>query len=184
MTLETVIIAVDGSDASLDAVRTGFACLPSVDNAIVLAVIEPADPSLVLGTGFAGGVMTSEELDREQQARTDEGKQHADAAAAALGLADPDILVLNEALFCREHAGHRFDYADLFGYPYETAALYDGAWGNAILSRHPIARSQELRIYNRGGLTAVTTGSVIAIDDVETFIHRVNQQDFIRVIRG
>jgi hypothetical protein len=43
---------------------------------------------------------------------------------------DPDILVLNEALFCRTYAG-------LFGYPYHAASLYDDAWGNAILSRHP-----------------------------------------------
>jgi len=68
---------------------------------------------------------------------------------------DPDVLVLNEALFCRSHAGRNVDYAGLFAFPYQTAALYDGAWGNAILSRHPIASSQELRIYNRGGLTAV-----------------------------
>jgi endonuclease/exonuclease/phosphatase family metal-dependent hydrolase len=29
------------------------------------------------------------------------------------------------------------------------------ALGNAILSQHPITRSQELNIYNRGGLIAV-----------------------------
>jgi endonuclease/exonuclease/phosphatase family metal-dependent hydrolase len=82
-------------------------------------------------------------------------RERAKAAIAVVADLDPDILVLNEALFCRSHAGKTVDYADLFAFPYETAALYDGAWGNAILSRHPIARSVELRIYNRGGLTAV-----------------------------
>ena len=82
-------------------------------------------------------------------------RQRAEAAKQVVAGLDPDILVLNEALFCREHAGVAVDYAGLFGFPYEAAALYDGAWGNAILSRYPIARSQELRIYNRGGLTAV-----------------------------
>jgi len=78
--------------------------------------------------------------------------------AAAIGLVrdfNPDILVLNEALFCRAHAGRAVDYGSLFGFPHQAAALYDGAWGNAILSRHPITSSGELRIYNRGGLTAV-----------------------------
>src|SRR6516162_4470362 len=76
------------------------------------------------------------------------------AQTLVVGL-DPDILVLNEALFCRTYAGKTVDYAGLFDYPYHAAALYDDAWGNAILSRHPIANWQEMRIYNRGGLTAL-----------------------------
>lgn len=94
-------------------------------------------------------------LDGMEEERRHIDRQRATAAKELVSALAPDILVLNEALFCREHEGHRVDYADLFGFAHETAALYDGAWGNAILSRHPIARSQELRIYNRGGLTAV-----------------------------
>ena len=48
----------------------------------------------------------------------------------------PDILVLNEALFCRQYVDRAVDYARLFDFPYQAAALYDEAWGNAILSRH------------------------------------------------
>ncbi len=81
-------------------------------------------------------------------------RARAKAATTVVADLEPDILVLNEALFCRSHTDRTIDYADLFGFPYETAALYDDAWGNAILSRHPIARSREFRIYNRGGLTA------------------------------
>jgi endonuclease/exonuclease/phosphatase family metal-dependent hydrolase len=47
------------------------------------------------------------------------------------------------------------DYARLFGFPYQSAALYDDAWGNAILSRCPILRSHEMRTEERGGLVAV-----------------------------
>jgi endonuclease/exonuclease/phosphatase family metal-dependent hydrolase len=78
-----------------------------------------------------------------------------DAAMTVVRELDPDILVLNEALFCRAHAGKTVDYGGLFSFPHETAQLYDGAWGNAILSRHPIARTDELRIHNRAGLRAV-----------------------------
>ena len=67
----------------------------------------------------------------------------------------PDILVLNEALFCRQYQGHIVDYGRLFGFPYQAAALYDSAWGNAVLSCHPILRSHEMKTEGRGGLVAV-----------------------------
>jgi len=82
-------------------------------------------------------------------------RQRVAAARTVVGELAPDILVLNEALFCRRHVGKRIDYHRLFGFAHEAAALYDGAWGNAILSRFPISGSRELRIYNRGGLTAI-----------------------------
>src|SRR4051794_23541023 len=87
-------------------------------------------------------------------------RERADAALALIGELAPDLLVLNEALFCRQHAGRMVDYGELFGFPYQAAALYDGAWGNAILSRYPIAKSEEMRIYNRSGLAALVNGPV------------------------
>ena len=113
----------------------------------------------------------------------------AEAAKQVVAALGPDILVLNEALFCREHAGQRVDYADLFGFPYEAAALYDDAWGNAILSRHPIARSQELRIYNRGGLTAVidTPEGQLTVASYHPHPHRQPENkahDFTQLVAG
>lgn len=101
----------------------------------------------------------------------------------------PDILVLNEALFCRLHAGKNVDYAGLFAFPYETAALYDGAWGNAILSRYPIARSTEFRIYNRGGLVAVidTPEGRLTVASYHPHPHRYPENkalDFTRLVAG
>lgn len=116
-------------------------------------------------------------------------RERADAARAVVSSLDADILVLNEALFCRSHADKTIDYADLFGYPYEAAALYDGAWGNAILSRHPIARSRELRIYNRGGLTAVidTPAGQLTVASYHPHPHRHPENkaiDFTRLVAG
>lgn len=81
-------------------------------------------------------------------------RERSEAALAVVEDLRPAILVLNEALFCRQYRGKVVDYARLFGFPYEAAALYDDAWGNAVLSRYPIAKSYEMRIYNRGGLVA------------------------------
>lgn len=118
-------------------------------------------------------------LDRERSA----------AARSVVSELDPDILVLNEALFCRSHAGKVVDYASLFAFPYEAAALYDGAWGNVILSRHSIARSQELRTYNRGGLTAVIDSPVgqVTIASYHPHPHRYPENkalDFTQLVSG
>ena len=94
---------------------------------------------------------------RARERRAIDRTRH-DAALTLVGELAPDILVLNEALFCRQHAGHMVDYGELFGFPYQAASLYDGAWGNAILSRFPIAKSEEMRIYNRSGLAALIDG--------------------------
>jgi len=90
--------------------------------------------------------------DEAERRRLD--RERAEAAKEVVADLDPDILVLNEALFCRAYEGRHVDYANLFGYQHEASALYGGSWGNAILSRHPISASQEFRIYNRGGLRA------------------------------
>lgn len=93
------------------------------------------------------------DADTTERRRIDRAR--ADAALALIRELTPDLLVLNEALFCRQHEGRMVDYAELFGYEFQAAALYDGAWGNAILSRHPIAKSEEMHIYNRSGLSAL-----------------------------
>ena len=44
-------------------------------------------------------------------------RERADAARAVVNELRPDILVLNEALFCQQYRGHIVDYARLFGFP-------------------------------------------------------------------
>lgn len=78
-----------------------------------------------------------------------------DAAGAVVASLDPDILVLNEALYCCEHDAQMVDYAGLFGFPAAAAALYDGAWGNVILSRYAIRVTREWAIPERGALAAL-----------------------------
>ena len=111
------------------------------------------------------------------------------AARAVVAELAPDILVLNEALFCRAHVGQRVDYHRLFAFPHEAAALYDGAWGNAILSRFPISRSQELRVYNRGGLVAViaTPAGSLTVASYHPHPRRIPEHkalDFSRLVDG
>ena len=112
-----------------------------------------------------------------------------DAARAVVADLDPDILVLNEALFCREFAGKAVDYGEVFHFPYQTAALYDDAWGNAILSRFPITKAEEMRIYNRGGLLAMieTTDGPVTVASYHPHPQRQPENkaiDFGRLVAG
>jgi endonuclease/exonuclease/phosphatase family metal-dependent hydrolase len=118
-------------------------------------------------------------------------RERADAALTVVAELRPDILVLNEALFCREHDGRRVEYARLFGFPYEAAALYDQAWGNAILSRWPIAESVEMQApdHARGGLVAIVEAPAGRLA-VGTYHPHPNREpadkaaDFVRLVAG
>jgi len=110
-----------------------------------------------------------------------------DAARALVAELDPNILVLNEALFCRQFADKDVDYGRIFGFPHQAAALYDDAWGNAILSRFPIAKTEEMRIYNRGGLIATieTTAGPLTVASYHPHPQRLPENkalDFGRLV--
>lgn len=112
-----------------------------------------------------------------------------EAARSVVSELAPDILVLNEALFCREFADKVVDYGDVFGFPFQAAALYDDAWGNAILSRLPITNSQEMRIYNRGGLIATidTIEGPLSVASYHPHPRRYPENkalDFARLVSG
>jgi endonuclease/exonuclease/phosphatase family metal-dependent hydrolase len=77
------------------------------------------------------------------------------AVRATLAQYTPQVLLVNEALWCQPVGGYHVDYAALLGYEHACAGLYDGVWGNAILSRFPVLSCRTFDIYNRGGLLAV-----------------------------
>jgi endonuclease/exonuclease/phosphatase family metal-dependent hydrolase len=128
-------------------------------------------------------------LARSAGEQRDIDRERAEAATAVVADLRPDILVLNEALFCRQFLGKTVDYASLFGFPYQAAALYDDAWGNAILSRFPITRSREMQIHNRGGLASViaTPTGELTVASYHPHPSRYPENkasDFVRLISG
>ena len=56
--------------------------------------IEPVDPTLVMGTGIAGGVIPPPNFDAREEAREAEAYELLDATVAALGLADAETRVV------------------------------------------------------------------------------------------
>jgi nucleotide-binding universal stress UspA family protein len=93
MAPETILVAVDGSDASLEAVTTGLALLSPEAHAVFVTVVEASDPTLVTGAGMAGGVMSADELEQIEAAQVAEGRADVEAARAAVGRADAEPLV-------------------------------------------------------------------------------------------
>lgn len=83
-----VLLCVDGSSECLAALAAGRALLAADSPFELVAALAPPDVAMVTGTGFAGGLMSPEELDREDAAAV--GAVQADLAAAAEHLALPD----------------------------------------------------------------------------------------------
>ena len=69
MAASLVLLCTDGSDLALSAIRQGLDLLAPPDRIVLVSVSSPIDPTLVTGTGFAGGVMTYDEKNDLVEAR-------------------------------------------------------------------------------------------------------------------
>lgn len=82
------------------------------------------------------------------------------AAVSLISDLNPDVIVINEALRCKEIHGSKVDYQSLLGLPYLAQELYDDEWGNVIGSRYPILDVMIYQIHeatskqNRGAIAA------------------------------
>jgi nucleotide-binding universal stress UspA family protein len=94
MPQNAVLVAVDDSDASLDAARSGLALLPSDTPVVVVTAVPVSDPTLVTGTGMAGGVVSPEELGLMDETRVAEGNAAVARAAGALRRNDAETIVV------------------------------------------------------------------------------------------
>lgn len=91
---DEIIVCTDGSDAAAHAAAEGLKILAPADRTLLVTVIDPVDPSLVTGTGFAGGTMTPQELDAQQQAFRSAAQHLLEEASSKLGLDQAELTVL------------------------------------------------------------------------------------------
>ena len=90
-----IVLCTDGSDASIRALKAGLSLLAPSREVQLVTVIEAPDPSLVTGTGFAGGTMSPAEFDEDNRIHEDAAAKVVHDAAATLGLADVQARVLH-----------------------------------------------------------------------------------------
>ena len=95
--LDTVVLCVDGSDVAEEAVVEGLALLQTPRRVLIVTVVEESDPTLVTGTGIAGGVMSADEFEELDRAVAAEGWSVAERAATRLPVDAPEIHVVRGA---------------------------------------------------------------------------------------
>ena len=71
---DVVVICTDGSDIATRAASAGLSLVRQDANPILVTVIEDDDPTLVTGSGMAGGVMSADEFDKLNLDRRSDGE--------------------------------------------------------------------------------------------------------------
>ncbi len=81
-----MLLCTDGSDLSRKALAAGVALLGRDRRYGVVTAADTPDPTALTGTGFAGGVVSPEEFDREVAAATDAATSEVAGVIGSLGL--------------------------------------------------------------------------------------------------
>jgi nucleotide-binding universal stress UspA family protein len=92
-----ILLCTDGSELAEHALGAGLALLPRDRDLVVVAVVEAPDPTLVTGSGMAGGVMSVDELDTVDRAAVNTGEEDAQHTVDTLGLTGAEARVLRGA---------------------------------------------------------------------------------------
>jgi nucleotide-binding universal stress UspA family protein len=92
--MTTVMLCTDGSELALSAIRQALELLVPADRTVLVTVTPPVDPSLVTGTGFAGGVMSLEEKDELMASDRAAAQQLLDETVDQLGLVGVEAMVV------------------------------------------------------------------------------------------
>lgn len=91
---DTIVLCTDGSELAGRALAAGLAVLRPAERIVVATVIDVVDPTLVTGSGMAGGVMSPEALDDLVEAQRVDGQDVVDRAVDALGLEGAETRVV------------------------------------------------------------------------------------------
>jgi nucleotide-binding universal stress UspA family protein len=91
---DEIIVCTDGSEAATHAATEGLKVVGSDASVVLVTAIEPIDPSLVTGTGFAGGTTTVDQLEADHMYRSQAAKGILEEARTTLGLPGAEVVVL------------------------------------------------------------------------------------------
>ena len=90
----TVLLCTDGSELATAALAHGLEVVRSADRLVIATVIDSVDPMLVTGTGMAGGVMSTSELEGLQRDREDAAADLLTTTRERLGVPEAEGMVL------------------------------------------------------------------------------------------
>ena len=89
-----VLLCTDGSHHSTAALAAGLELLAPETPLIVVTVMAEPDPTLVTGTGMAGGVMSADAFDEMEADAATEAERLVTATRAELGIDQAEVKVL------------------------------------------------------------------------------------------
>lgn len=89
-----MLLCADGSDHSTAALAAGVALLDPATPLIVVTVMAEPDPTLVTGSGMAGGVVSPEAFDQMEREAGQDATDTASQVRTALGLDQAEARVL------------------------------------------------------------------------------------------
>lgn len=90
----TVLLCTDGSAVAAAALADGLGVVARPDRVVVAMAVDPFDPTLVVGTGMAGGVMSPDDARRQYQTQVDAARATLADTCAALGLTGAETEVV------------------------------------------------------------------------------------------
>jgi nucleotide-binding universal stress UspA family protein len=93
----TVLLCTDGSELALHALTEGMAVLRHADRLVIAIALEPADPTLLTGTGMAAGVMSPDDFEQLESDRNNVAVAALDTTRTALRLDGAETIVVTGA---------------------------------------------------------------------------------------
>lgn len=90
----TALFCTDGSELALHALTAGLAVLGRPDRPVIATVVEATDPTLLTGTGMAGGVVAPDDFAQLEAERAAAARAALDVTRAALGLDDAETMIV------------------------------------------------------------------------------------------
>jgi nucleotide-binding universal stress UspA family protein len=90
----TVLLCTDGSDVSIDALRTALPLLAPADRTIVVTVESSVDADTTTGNGFTSADSTPDLADQIETSGDRRAKYLLDATVASLGLDDVELMAI------------------------------------------------------------------------------------------
>lgn len=93
-----LLLATDGSEHATAALTAGLRLVGGSHRAVLVTVVPAADPSLLVGSGHAGPVMTPWEKDNVLAIQRSNAEKVLTASVAALADSAPDLAVQTEIL--------------------------------------------------------------------------------------
>lgn len=150
-----MLLCADGSHHSTAALAAGAALLAAETPLVIVTVMAEPDPSLVTGSGMAGGVMSPDAFDQMEAQAAQDATEIVTQTAAQLGLGGAEVRVLRgDPAMAICHLAEELD----------AAAIVLGSRGRGGIKRAVLGSVSD-HVVRNAPCTVIVTGPKAGPDD-------------------